>query len=221
MRLTRLPSGALQFDIDGGSMAVRKTLHPNGDFELALRGEGDQLTVVRRGEQVRVSRRNRSVDLGTESLGEADLDQLQQVMAGSTAIRRFRAMKSMLAPATRCTAPGAAVDIIDMLIGVLKGESPVPPPAATAPNATVVPYMNVEAEFGGPSCYDTWEAEVVSAWSSYVGCINSFPWYNAYREVCAFAWVLRAESAWFTFIGCSSLPIKQEHSDVEDQARPY
>ncbi|MCX6539404.1 MAG: hypothetical protein NT151_10815 [Acidobacteria bacterium] len=217
MRLTRLPSGALQVDIDGDNLNVRKTLHANGDFDLALRADDDLFAVVRRGEHVRVSRRNLTVDLGTEALRETDLDQLQQVLAGSTAVRRFRAMRSMLAPATRCTGLGAAVDVIDMLIGVLKGEPPTPSPATTAPTVSTMSDVDDEAEIDNSNCYLNWVAEVVAAWNDYEGCIYSFAWYNPLREVCAFAWIIRVESAWFRLVGCSSIPIKGGSCDVEGE----
>ncbi len=206
LRLTRLPSGALRVEIDGHNLEVRKTLHANGDFDLALRSDNDRIAVVRRGSQVRVSRRDRAIDLGTEALGEDDLDQLQQMLAGSAAVRRFRAMKSMLAPTTKGTGLAIAVDVIDMMLAVLKGESPTLPSPATPPAMSAM----VNMEDGGPTCYDTWQGEVVSAWGDYEGCINSFSWYNPYREVCAFVWVLRVESAWFRFVGCSSIPMKIE-----------
>jgi len=217
MRLRRLPSGALEVDIDGDRLEVRKTLHANGDFDLAIRADDDLFAVARRGEHVRVSRRNRTVDLGTETLGEADLDQLQQLLAGSGAVRRFRAMRSMLAATTRRTGLGVAVDMIDMLIGVLKGEAPTPIPATTAPTVSAMSYVDGEAEFNGPSCYAVWEAEVIAAWNDYAECVYSFPWYSPLREVCAFAWVIRVESAWFRLIGCSSIPIKVEAFDVESE----
>jgi len=220
MRLRRLASGALQFDIDGDHLAVRKTLRANGDFELSVRADDDLLAVVRRGEHVRVSRRNRMVDLGTEALSESDLDQLQQMLAGSTAVRRFRAMKSMLAPTTRYTALGAAVDVIDMLIGVLKGEAPTSPRATTAPEgltASAMAAMDGEPGGDGPSCYEIWEREVIAAWNDYEACVLSFAWYNPLREVCAFAWVIRAESAWFRLIGCSAIPLKVQACDVETE----
>jgi hypothetical protein len=219
MRLTRLRSGALRLDIDSDNLQVRKTLHANGDFDLALRAADDLLTVVRRGERLRVLRRDRTVDVATASLAEGDLDRLQEQLAGSTAVRRFRAMKSMLAPPTRCTGLGAAVDLIDMLIGVLKGEPPSPGAAATAPRASAISAGEAQAEAGGPTCYEIWVAEVVEAWDDYEGCINSFVWYNPLREVCALAWVIRVESAWFRLIGCSSIPIKVEACNVESEDR--
>ena len=215
MRLSRLRSGALQVDIDGDRLEVRKTLQANGDFDLALRTDGDLLTVVGRDAHLRVSRRGHTIDLETASLGEGDLDRLQELLAGSTAIRRFRAMRSMLAPSTRRTGPGAAVDIIDMMIGVLKGEAPMPTPALAGPMVSAMSDGGAEAELDGATCYEAWVGEVVAAWFDYEGCVNSFAWYNPLREVCAFAWVIRVESAWFRLIGCSSFPLKLEACDAE------
>jgi hypothetical protein len=215
MRLSRLRSGALQVDIEGDRLEVRKTLHANGDFDLALRTDGDLLSVVGRDAHLRVSRRGQTVDLETASLAEGDLDRLQELLAGSTAIRRFRSMRSMLAVSTRRTGPGAAVDIIDMMIGVLKGEASIPRPPMAAPTVLAMSAEDPYAEMDGPTCYEAWVAEVAAAWVDYEGCVYSFAWYNPLREVCAFAWVIRVESAWFRLIGCSSFPLKLEACDAE------
>jgi hypothetical protein len=214
MRLTRLRSGVLQVDIEGRNLEARKTVHANGDFELELRTNDDWFALERRGDRLSVSRRGRTVGVAAESLAEADLDQLQDLLAGSTALRRFRAMRNTLAPGTRATGLGSAVDIIDMMIGVLKGEAPMPI-EAVAPAAMSA--GGADADVAGPSCYETWLVEAVEAWNDYVACVYSFRWYNPLREVCAFAWVIRVESAWFRLIGCSSFPIKVEANDVESE----
>ncbi|MCX6544303.1 MAG: hypothetical protein NTV05_07790 [Acidobacteria bacterium] len=215
MRLIRLGSDAVQIEIDGDNLKVSKTLQANGDFDLALRTADDLLTVTGRAARLRVSRRGHTVDLGPETLTERDLDRLQQVLAGSSAIRRFRAMRSMLTPSTRCTGPGTAVDIIDVMIGVLKGEGPSPITAMAEPMASGESDLIAEPDPAGPTCYEAWVVEVVAAWQDYEACVYSFAWYNPLREVCALAWVIRVESAWFRLIGCSSIPLKLEASDVE------
>lgn len=210
MRLTRMRSGALQVDLDAGHLEVRKTLYPNGDSDLTLRAEGDWLTVLRRGGHVRVDRNDRSVGFAARSLGDSELDQLQAVLSGSTAVRRFRAMRGMLSPATRRTVLGVSVDIIDCLIGVLSGERPAPSAETAAPAMTARTASEGCAGGDGPTCFESWKQEVVAAWKDYEDCVNSFSWYNPMREVCAFEWVLRVESAWFKFLGCSCIPMKVE-----------
>lgn len=214
MRVSRLQSGAFQIDIDGENLEVRKILHENGDFDLALRAGQDLLTVVGRGAQLRVARRGQTIDLDTAAPAEGDLDRLQELLAGSAAIRRFRGMRSMLASSTRSTALGRSVDIIDMMVGALKGEAPTPGPALATPVASIMAGDDAVAETDGTSCYEAWVGEVVAAWAEYEGCVNTFAWYNPLREVCAFAWVIRVESAWFRLIGCSSFPLKLEACDV-------
>ena len=215
MRLIRLGSDALQIDIDGDNLKVRKTLLANGDFDLALGTDDDLLTVIGRGTHLRVSRRGHTVDLAPEAITESDLNRIQQLMAGSTAIRRFRAMRGMLTHSSRRSGPGTAVDIIDVMIGVLKGEAPSPITAMAEPMASGESDLIAEPDPAGPSCYENWVTEVVAAWQDYEACVNSFAWYNPLREVCALAWVIRVESAWFRLIGCSSIPLKLEASDVE------
>jgi len=210
MRLTRLRSGALQIDLESGNLEVRKTLHANGDFELVLRAEGDLFTAIRRGEHVRVGRHDRSVGFGARSIGDAELDQLQEVMAGSAAIRRFRALKSMLSPSSRHTVLGSAFETIDLIVGVLRGESPTLVADSTAPATAAMAFMDNGDDAEGPTCYASWKDEVVSAWGDLKACQNSFAWYNPTRELCGFEWVLRVESAWFKFLGCSAVPIKME-----------
>jgi len=210
MHLTRLRSGALQVDLEAENLEVRTTLHPNGDVDLTLRAEGDSCVVWRRGEHVRVGRNGRSVGFGARSLGDGELDQIQDVLSGSSAIRRFRAMKSTLSPATRRSVLGVSVAVIDLLIGVLKGEPPPPHVDAAAQSTSARASADSWEGGDGPSCFESWKQEVVGAWKDYEECINSFSWYNPMREVCAFEWVLRVESAWFKFLGCSCIPMKVE-----------
>ncbi|MEI6668778.1 MAG: hypothetical protein WCP29_11535 [Acidobacteriota bacterium] len=217
MRLTRLPSGAVQVIIEGAGLEVNKTVYPSGDFALVVKADDDRVVVVRHGDRLRVSRRNRTLEFGGQKAGEADFDQLQQSLAASAAVGRFRAMRSMLTSATRCTGLGAAVDTIDLLFGTLKGEPPRQDLVSAAPMAAAVDGVDSEAEIDDSSCYMSWVGEVVLAWNDYEGCIYTFAWYNPLREVCAFAWVIRVESAWFRLIGCSSFPIKGGACDADSQ----
>jgi hypothetical protein len=176
-----------------------------------MRDHNDLLTVTRRAAQVSVVRRNRAVEFGVDALAETDLDQLQHLLAGSSAVRQFRALKSRLAAPTRGTVLGAAVAVIDAQLGVLNGEPPAPiAMVPSAEGASVSAMTAVDGEAGGdPStCYAQWEREVIAAWKDFEECAASFAWYNPVGNLCAFAWTLRAESAWFRFLSCSAIPVK-------------
>jgi len=215
MRATRLATGAIQFDVTGRDVRVRKTLDAQGSFEVVFTSGRDTLTLTHRSGVLRLVRAGCAVELDIASPVPDDLRAAHELLAGSDAVRQFRALRSMMAARTLRSSVGGGVAVIDALLSVIKGEAPVVQrePAGSGP---VAPLVAFDGEFfDGPTCYEAWQGEVVAAWKDYTGCVLSFPWYDPMRELCAFAWILRVESAWFQFLGCSSVPFKRDLQDAE------
>jgi len=219
MRLKRAGAGAIQLDIEGDGLQVRKVSQPNGDFNVRIQWDDDVLVLVRTGDRLRLSRRGQSEVVLMSAPDHGGLAGVQQVLAGSSAARQFRTLHSMLSPATLESGLGAAVELLDSLLGLLQGEaSPIRPRQPRRQEAPVS-LMAAEMDAGdGSSCYASWDAEVLAAWDDYEGCINSFSWWNPCREACAFLWVVRVESAWFRMIGCSAIPLKDNLDEVACEA---
>jgi hypothetical protein len=130
---------------------------------------------------------------------------VQQVLAGSRAMRAFRSLRRRLTPDSLASAPGVSIDLLDGLLGVIHGDPSVydrRDPAASGR------FSRVSFRLGG-SCYGEYESEVVAAWDDFAQCVDDVKWFPGLQELCAMTWLLRVESSWFRFIACSSIPLKE------------
>ena len=207
LRLTARPAGGIQASIAGNDVEVRKVALPNGDFHVRIAGRQDLVVLVKSGEALRVSRGGHTAVVQLTRSDEDGLDLVQQVLAGSRAVRAFRALHRRLGAESLESAPGVSLDLLDALLGILMGE-----PGAVdrrAPARLGAAWRAAFAPAGtGPSCFSEYEAEVLAAWDDFAQCVDDVKWYPGVQEVCAFVWLLKIESAWFRFIGCSSIPLK-------------
>jgi hypothetical protein len=208
LRLTAKAGGALQASLAWTDLDVAKVTQPNGDFHARLAGRQDLVVVVRTANRLRVTRGGQTASVAMDQADEEGLDLLQQLLAGSRAVRAFRGLHRRLNQESRESAPGVSLDGLDALLGILQGD-----PAAVdrrAPGREGGWRISRVACTLYRSCYAEYEAEVIAAWNDYAQCIDDVKWYPGLQEVCAFTWLIRAESAWFRFIGCSSIPLKVE-----------
>jgi hypothetical protein len=206
LKLTRKGNGAIQASLAWQELDVRKVIQPNGDFVVRLSGRQDLVVLVRTGSRLRASRNGASAVLALDQADEDGLDAVQQVMAGSRAMRMFRSLRGHLAADSLASAPGVAIDLVDALVGILQGDPSVLDRREPARNGRLS-----RASFrGGASCFSEYETEVVAAWGDFGQCIDDVSWFPGMQEACAFVWLLRVESAWFRFIGCSSIPLKAD-----------
>jgi hypothetical protein len=208
LRLTAKAGGALQASLAWTDLDVAKVTQPNGDFHARLAGRQDLVVVVRTANRLRVTRGGQTASVAMDQADEEGLDLLQQLLAGSRAVRAFRGLNRRLNQESRESAPGVSLDGLDALLGILQGD-----PAAVdrrAPGRESGGRISRVACTLYRSCYAEYEAEVIAAWNDYAQCIDDVKWYPGLQEVCAFTWLIRAESAWFRFIGCSSIPLKVE-----------
>ena len=205
LRLTKRSNGALQTSLVWTDLEVRKVVQSNGDFSLRLAGRHDLVVMTRMAERLRVTRNGQTAVLLLSQSDEDGLDQVQQVLAGSRAMRAFRSLRRRLTPDSLASAPGVSIDLIDGLLGVIHGDPSVydrRDPAASGR------FSRVSFRLGG-SCYAEFESEVVAAWDDFAQCVDDVKWFPGLQELCAMTWLLRVESSWFRFIGCSSIPLKE------------
>jgi hypothetical protein len=208
LRLTAKAGGALRASLVWSELDVSKVVQPNGDFHVRIAGRQDLVVLIRTGNRLRVTRGDQTAVMRIDQTDEEGLDRVQHVLAGSYAVRAFRAVTHRLGQDSRESAPGIALENLGALLGVVLGE----PGAADrlAPKRTEGGRLARAACGLERSCYSAYEIEVTNAWGDFSQCVYDVRWYPGVQEVCAFTWVLRAESAWFQFIGCSSFPLRTE-----------
>jgi hypothetical protein len=208
LRLTRRGNDALQTSLTWSDLDVRKVVQSNGDFHLRLAGRHDLLVMMRTDERLRVTRNGQTAVLQLNQSDEDGLDQVQQVLAGSRAMRAFRSLRSRLAADSLASAPGVSIDLVDGLLGILNGDPGVydrrdPRSGDRLSRVSLAPNR---------PCYPEYESGVIAAWGDFGQCIDDVRWYPGLQELCAMTWVLKAESAWFQFIACSSIPLRGAES---------
>jgi hypothetical protein len=207
LRLTAKPGGALQASLAWTDLDVTKTVQANGDFHARIAGRQDVLVLIRTGDRLRVTRDGQTAALLLDRGDEDGLDLAQMVLAGSHAARAFRGVQRSLGRESRESAPGIALDNLDVLLAILQGEAGAAERRAPSLRDAGGRVCRVGYR-AGPTCYSEYEGEVISAWDDFSQCVEDVKWYPGLQEVCAFTWLLRVESAWFRFIGCSSIPLK-------------
>jgi hypothetical protein len=207
LRLTEKTGGGLQASLSWMELDVAKVVQANGDFHARIAARQDVLVLVRTGNRLRVTRGGQTALLMLDRADEGGLDQAQAVIAGSRALRTFRAVRRQLSLDSQESAPGVALDRLDALLGILQGDPGALDRRAPARRSTGVGLTRVSCG-ADPTCYGDYEAEVIRSWDDYVQCVDDVKWFPLMQEACAFTWLLRVESAWFHFIGCSSIPLK-------------
>ena len=121
-QLTARPGGALQASLTWTDLDVTKTVQRNGDFHARLAGRQDVLVLIRTGNRLRVTRDGQTAVLLLDRADEEGLDAAQMVLAGSHAARAFRGLHRGLSEECRESAPGVALDNLDVLLAILQGE---------------------------------------------------------------------------------------------------
>ena len=206
LRVTARANGAVQVRMTWPDFDFRKVMQGNGDFTLLLAGSQDVLTLVRTGDRLRVTRNGKTAVLKHTQVDEAGLEHAQQVLAGSRAMRMFRALHGRLSEDTLASVPGIIVDVTDVQIGVLQGDGGVLERRRAKPKGRIV-----QAGLGGRNqCYDEWERDVMVSWVDLEDCVKATRWIPGGPDVCAFVWTVQIEGAWFKYLSCCSFPMKIE-----------
>jgi hypothetical protein len=206
LRVTARQNGAVQVRMTSPDFEFRKVIQPDGDFTLQLAAGKDTLLVLLTGDRLRVTRNGRTAVLRHREADEPGLEQIQHVIAGSRAMRVFRALHARLGDDTLASVPGIIVDVTDVLVGVLQGDGGVLERRRARPSGRVQ-----RAGFGGQNkCYEAWESEVNAAWSSFADCVDYMKWFPGGPEVCAIPWAINVEGSWFKYLACCGFPMRAE-----------
>lgn len=208
LRLRSRADGAIQASVAWMDLEVRKIVLPKGDFHVRIAGRQDLVVIIRTGDRLRITRGGQTAVVPLTQVDEDGLDQAQQVLAGSRAVRMFRGLHRRLSAESRESAPGVPLENLDTLLALLQGEQGAID--RRAPRHELAAWRVTRASCGAErTCYSEYEVETVAAWDDFSSCVESVKWYPGMQEVCAFGWLLRVESAWFRFIGCSSIPLRE------------
>lgn len=205
--------GATMFRAVGRGLEVNKTVAQDGTFALSVGASGDRVLLTGAQGRVTVARAGRSITLAMARSDDKAFQKASVLLAGSPAIRLFRAALGRMAAASLASEPGMALQLADALLRVMQDD------AATAvaqvrrqveqSTAGVTTGMRlVRLGAGGPTCFGAWRREVMEAWEEYEGCYHDFSWWSGGREACAFLYILQVESAWFKLLSCSAIRIK-------------
>ena len=203
-RLGRDATGALRLEGTAGDLRFEHRVLRGARLELRLNRGDDQVSVTADHEAVVVKRNGRQVRLAMNSATERDLLATQRILAGSTAVFRFRRVAAAISPDRRRTVEGAAVVMADALLGTLSGD-----PQAVARLVDGIrgsqPQVRLTSSEDDKSCYERWEAEAIRTWDDYKLCLIE-AW--ALRDLCALRFYLAAEANWFELLGCIAFPMK-------------
>jgi hypothetical protein len=197
---------------------VEKTVFADGRFRIRIQAAGDETLLEVEPGVWHVSREGRTVDVSVLSTDERAAEAARALLAGSRAVRRFRAMAYALTAPEAASPMGAAVQLTATFLSILDGDNDAAsrlrdrgrkraPATGTSPTATASVAMMSEEEYAGPSCYSKYLSEVSTAWEEFMMCLADVWALPPWSYVCAFEWVLKVESAWFQFLACSSIPM--------------
>lgn len=133
---------------------------------------------------------------------EADYARARQMLAGSEAVRRFRALVAHLDGSN--SRGVAALRLTDALVGFLDGDIGAPARLARRIAAARAASVRRVSDEGGNCWYD-YEQNVDGAWEDYTQCATSFSIFNPLSAGCAATWAIRVEGYWAQYLSCSSL----------------
>jgi hypothetical protein len=205
LEVEQRPSGVMVMRATGHGLDVQKTVSADGAFTLSIRSTSDLVVLSGNRGRIKVARKGRSVALETRRPNEAAYQDAAAVLAGSPAIRLFRAALSQMTQPTLESLGGVALQLCDVFLSVLQYE-----PTAVArmkpggQTSTGLPALIMPE---GESCFESWRDEALSAWSEYESCYRDFRWWSGGREGCAFLYIIQVESAWFKLLSCSAIKI--------------
>jgi hypothetical protein len=199
------PNGGVEIGASGRGLDVRKTVGREGRYTLVVRAADDLLRVEGTPSSVVLSRGDRSVAVSAAERDRAAFERAATLLAGSPALALFRSAVTRLAPETRETVGGMALEIADVLLRVIQDDPSAVERFREGVLGRQAAVMRVA--FVRRPCYGDWEREVLAAWGSYEGCYNDFSWWSGGREGCALLYTLRVESAWLEFLACLSIRI--------------
>jgi hypothetical protein len=195
--------GGVVLEGRGGDLVFRKKVMPEGSVFLEVEAFKDAFTVGFAADQLTVRRARRSVTVHLATGSEDELAAAGRLLAGSRAVRLFRAAASAIQEAEDDSPAAVALITSDALIGMVTGDAGAPGRAAR--HLARRGRARVRNAGLGADCYREWEQRVLTASYDWESCARDFAVWNPIRNLCAARWVLAVESYWFTFISCSGI----------------
>jgi len=204
--------GALRMTLKAGELEAAKTVYHDGRFRIVLQAGEDRVSVVVGPAVLDVQRGKRHVHIDVGQDTDDDWLAVKTLLAGSKALRLFRALAYNLDPSALREPAGASIVSSDAILGYLDGD--LAAVARLAQQMRTARQSRIRTVVfrldGGNACWDRYEADVVEAAEEYDQCRHAFKWYDPRQAGCVLVWTLQVESAWFQFLACSAIPLKTE-----------
>jgi hypothetical protein len=199
------PDGSAFLHAISGDLDVTKRVSRAGTYALRLTRGQDAVEIRADQAGITVSRGGQSVQIDLATAGEDELAAVRTLLAGSRSVRALRVLAATMGSGAMRSPGGLAVLLADAIVGVLDGDVGAVQRLAERVGSRGPAVRRASAEQG---CYERWEAEVIRAYDSYLGCIVEHLGLTQWADACALRWMLWAESAWFSFLSCSGSPFR-------------
>ena len=203
--------GAARMVVKAGELEAEKIVYADGHFRIEARTGNDSVAVAVAAGSIDVERHNHRTHLDSKLAADDDWLRASELVAGSKALRLFRALAANLDDATLQTPGGAGVVLGDAALGMLGGDvdaaGRLRRQMRAAHQARIRP---VALRQGFLDCYRKYGEAVDTAAGEYGWCYAMMWIYDPMGYACSFQWLLEVESAWFQFISCSAFPLRVE-----------
>lgn len=197
------PEGGYLFEGAAGELRVTKRMKRAEEMTVAITDGVETITLDANATATTVTAHGRSAVFTATDANEESFKAMQALIQSSVAARKFHASLSReLESGQRRLHPDLA--ITHALLRTLEGDSL----AAIELSRQLLGRTPdpIRAVGFSPSCFNTWETEVVRAWDDYVACHHELTGIRgALRGMCGWRYALWVESAWFSFLSCSAL----------------
>jgi hypothetical protein len=199
--------GGVRITASAGDLEVDKVVYPDGRSRIVLGADNDRVSLTIGVGEVNVERRGAGrMQVDVPRATEAEWLQVKVLLAGSKALRRFRALASSLDAPTLKTPSGAAVVLSDAVLGHLDGDVGAVGRLMQQMRAAVQARIRpVRVAVPEEDCWHTYEQQTVHALDDYESCRKMFWFFDPRQEGCLFVWGIQAEAAWVQLISCSGL----------------
>ena len=220
--VVRMSDGGIQFSGNAPNLQFRKAAYRDGHFDLQITSRNDRVDVQMNAFAIQVTRGKQTLSMATSALGTEGLAKIHALLAGSSAITRYREVAAA-AEARSDRSPEAYGLILDgAVVGWLDGDANAPARLARRLAGTRAPDLLAPA--GGraaarlfqvrrPDCWGSYEHEAGQAMDDLVSCYGGAAqmsgfWQAIYDVGCTGEWTIRVEGYWFEYISCSTIPLR-------------
>ncbi len=200
--------GSVVLAATAGDLSVHKRVYVDGTYAVRIRRGSDEVVISATPGRTRVAAGGAVDELRSDAgrSFEARARRVRESLARSEAIQRFRQIAAALDDLEEATPEALGLRITGAVVAELAGD---PAAARRLSRAMAGRHgANLRAVQTGPTCYDRYQAIVVTAARQLETCLGSFNPFNPVRNMCVFVWTLQVESAWFQFLACSSVPLR-------------